>query len=324
MFELIESIEQQAPWLLPSFYFVAGGCVGSFLNVCIHRIPAEESIVRPRSHCSCGAPIPWFDNFPIVSWFVLRGRASCCGARFSIRYPAIELLTALLFLACWELSAPPKALLGMLFSSLMVCAAFIDFDHMVIPDRFTIGGFVLGVLLAATVPSLHGYEAGYFVLDSFRSFLAALVGAFIGSALLLWTALTSELVLRREVMGFGDVKLMGAIGAFCGWQGAVFAMFGGAVIGTLGVCLYIPLSYLVETLAAKAGGSREEKEEAAKPILSESRDGDDGSGSTLETATLIGRRVPFAPMMALAAILYFIVLNDAVDAYFASVEMLFF
>lgn len=324
MFELIESIERQAPWLLPGFFFVAGGCVGSFLNVCIRRIPAGESIVRPRSHCSCGAPIAWFDNFPIVSWFILRGRARCCGARFSIRYPAIELLTALLFLACWELSTPSKALLGMLFCSLMVCAAFIDLAHMVIPDRFTIGGFVSGVILAAAVPSLHGYEAGYYFLDSFRSFFAAVVGAFIGSALLLWTALTSELVLRREAMGFGDVKLMGAIGAFCGWQGAVFAMFGGAVVGTLAVCLYIPMYYLFESFSAKAAGSREEADEAAEPSISESGAVDDESAPAMESATFIGRRVPFAPLLALAAILYFIVLNDTVDSYFASVERLFF
>ena len=105
------------PWFLPLVAFVLGACVGSFLNVCIHRIPAGQSVVRPGSHCACGAPIRWYDNIPILSWFFLRGRARCCGRRFSFRYPLVEALTAALSLACWLLFPPAKALGGALFGA---------------------------------------------------------------------------------------------------------------------------------------------------------------------------------------------------------------
>src|ERR1700690_1792567 len=95
------------PWFFPTAAFLFGAIIGSFLNVCIHRIPAGQSIVRPGSHCACGAPIAWYDNIPILSWLLLRGRARCCGRPFSARYLLVEILTAALFLACWlRLSAP--------------------------------------------------------------------------------------------------------------------------------------------------------------------------------------------------------------------------
>ena len=106
-------IQTLAPWFFPAAALVFGAIVGSFLNVCIHRIPAGQSIVRPGSHCACGAPIAWYDNLPIFSWLFLRGRARCCGRPFSVRYPAVELLTALLFLACWRLFPPAPAACGL-------------------------------------------------------------------------------------------------------------------------------------------------------------------------------------------------------------------
>src|SRR5690606_4791675 len=110
---------------------------------------------HPGSHCACGTPIAWRDNVPILSWFVLRGRARCCGRRYSFRYPFVELLTASLFLACWLHFPPAKALCGMVFVSILVAATFIDLDHLVIPDVFTLGGAAAGVLLSLLVPALH-------------------------------------------------------------------------------------------------------------------------------------------------------------------------
>src|SRR5882757_8257729 len=134
------------PWFFPAAAAVFGAMVGSFLNVCIYRIPANQSIVTPGSHCACGQPIAWYDNIPVFSWLVLRGRARCCGRPFSFRYPAIELLTAALFLACALLFPPAKAMCGMVFLSALLCATFIDLDHMIIPDVFTIGLGAMGVL----------------------------------------------------------------------------------------------------------------------------------------------------------------------------------
>src|SRR5579859_1230780 len=173
------------PWFFPAFTFVLGACIGSFLNVVIYRVPAEKSIVRPGSHCACGAPIAWHDNIPILSWLLLRGHARCCGRHFSARYPFVELLTALLFLACWLLFPPAKAMCGMAFLSVLICATFIDLDHFVIPDPFTIGAALGGLLLSVLVPALHGQTGDMFVINAMHSGIIALQGLLIGSGLVL-------------------------------------------------------------------------------------------------------------------------------------------
>ena len=207
---------------------VIGACVGSFLNVVIYRLPAGESVVTPRSPCRCGKPIAWYDNIPVLSWFLLRGRCRHCGERFSIRYSLIEAGTALVFLGLWHAGGWPVGLVWIVFAGMMIPAAFIDLDTMEIPDRFSIGGFIIGMILSIAVPAIHGVESsGVFFLDAIQGATAGMLGAFVGSGLILWVALVAETILRKEAMGFGDVKLMGAIGAFCGWQGAVFAFFGG-------------------------------------------------------------------------------------------------
>src|SRR4051812_12989285 len=221
------------PWFFPVAAFLLGACVGSFLNVVIYRLPKEESIVTPGSHCACGQPIKWHDNIPILSWIMLRGRARCCGRAFSFRYPFVELLTGLLFVVCWLKFTPLVALCGWIFLSCLVAATFIDLDHMIIPDVFTIGLGVLGVLLSCFIPALHTVRGEIFMLDGLHSAVASLQGLLIGSGLVLWIALIAETLLRKEAMGFGDVKFVGAIGAFCGWQGAGFTVFGGAVVGTV-------------------------------------------------------------------------------------------
>jgi leader peptidase (prepilin peptidase)/N-methyltransferase len=225
------------PWFFPVVAFFFGACVGSFLNVVIYRVPKGESVVFPGSHCGCGRPIAWHDNIPMLSWLLLRGRARCCGRPFSFRYPAVELLTAVLFLVCWLRYPPLVAVVGALFIACLVAATFIDLDHFIIPDVFTIGLALAGVALSAAVPALHGQTQGTAGENAVAAGLVSLRGLLVGSGLVLWISMLAEAVLRKEAMGFGDVKFVGAIGAFCGWEGAVFAMFGGACVGTVWITL---------------------------------------------------------------------------------------
>ena len=298
------------PWFFPLVVSVVGACIGSFLNVCIYRIPAGQSVVRPGSHCACGAPIRWHDNIPILSWFLLRGRARCCGRRFSFRYPLVEALTAGLFLACWLLFPPAKALCGMLLVAALICATFIDLDHMVIPDPFTLWLGVAGLVLSCAVPALHGRQHELFVIASLRSGVDGVLGLFVGSGLVLWIALLAEAVLRKEAMGFGDVKFVGAIGAFTGWSGALCAVFGGAVIGTLWFALALlwqGLFHPASPSSAPAGG--EVAENSAE-------------GAAPERPVRFGVHVPFGPMLAAGGLLYFLFAHRWVDSYFATIAEL--
>ena len=163
-------------FVLDVFVFVLGAAVGSFLNVCIYRLPRELSVNQPRrSFCpSCRNPIPWYQNIPLVSWLVLRGRCGHCGARIAFRYFGVELLTALLFLATWRTFPYQVAIAYWVFVSLVVVATFVDFEHFIIPDQITIGGTVAGVLASVLVPALMQTDSRIVALV--RSVLAAALG----------------------------------------------------------------------------------------------------------------------------------------------------
>jgi len=274
--------------------------VGSFLNVVIYRVPQGESIVTPGSHCACGKPIAWYDNVPILSWILLRGEARCCDLSFSARYPFVEALTGLLFMLCWLAYSPLPALAGMLLLSLLIAATFIDLDHMIIPDALTIWGTVVAVGVAALIPSLHGYSTEpLFLLGSIRSVFAAIIGALIGSGLILWIGLIAEAVLRKEAMGFGDVKFMGLIGAFLGWQGAVFTIFAGAIVGTA----WFMIAMILTQITGK-------QNQAA--LRAETPEGE-------ETDLGMGAQVPFGPMLAIAAAIYLLVGHRFLTPYLEQV-----
>jgi leader peptidase (prepilin peptidase)/N-methyltransferase len=317
--EELRLIHASFPWFFPAAAFVFGACIGSFLNVCIYRIPAGKSVVTPGSHCACGKPIRWFDNIPVLSWLLLRGRARCCGRPFSVRYPAIELLTALLFLVCALEFGPAKAFCAMLFAALLVTASFIDIDHMIIPDRFSIGGAVIGVLLALVFPSLHGYAIpahldpvlGH-MIASIQSGTDAILGCFVGSALVLWIGLLAEKILRKEAMGFGDVKLLGCIGAFLGWKGAVFAVFGGAILGVIATLLWLPFRNRTPEPEAATPTPP-----AAEPAKAAAVEGEEPSGE--ESPGLMGMPVPFGPMLSAAGLIYLLWLHPLVDSYFGEI-----
>ncbi|MDX2185937.1 MAG: prepilin peptidase [Opitutaceae bacterium] len=295
---MYQQLFHEFPWLLPALAFLLGAIVGSFLNVVIYRIPAGRSIVRPGSTCACGQPVAWHDNIPILSWLLLRGRARCCGSKFSIRYPLIEALTGAIFCALVLHFPLPKAAVGAVFLSALVCAAFIDLDTFEIPDIFSVGLALAGIVFSFAIPHLHGHQDAPPLLAHLRSGLDGIQGMLIGSALVLWIALFAEAVLKREAMGFGDVKLVGAIGAFCGWTGCITSIFGGAIIGTAFIgCL---------ALWQKMTG---------KPLRLRQVDPEKG-----EQELGLGAQVPYGPMLAMGAALHFLFLSPWVDSYFAELS----
>jgi len=304
MLETLEFAVDELPVFFGAIVFIFGATVGSFLNVCIFRIPEERSIVRPGSRCACGAKIAWHDNIPILSWFLLRGRARCCGRAFGARYPAVEALAGALFVALWLASPPGRAIPGMAFVAFLLAATFIDIDHMIIPDRFSIGGMLLGVLLSAVFPALHHAEAPAPAGHVQGAILASL-GALVGSGLVYWIAILGEIVFRKPAMGEGDVKFVGFIGAFCGWQGALCAVFGGALIGS--VALAPALAW--RRLAGERGRASAPSEEGAGERT-------ETSGTEADEDVSDGLRVPFGPLLALAALIYFFGAHGWVDAYF--------
>jgi leader peptidase (prepilin peptidase)/N-methyltransferase len=163
-------------FLFGAFAFVLGAAVGSFLNVCIYRWPVDLSINRPRrSFCpNCKQPIPWHQNLPLISWLVLRGRCANCSAKISFRYFAVELVTALLFLAIWESLPCQVAIAYWIFISFLIIGTFIDFEHFIIPDRVTIGGTIAGVVCSVAVPALMQTDSR--LAAGVRSLLAAALG----------------------------------------------------------------------------------------------------------------------------------------------------
>lgn len=211
-----------------------GACVGSFLNVCIHRLPKGESVVTPASRCACGQPIPFWFNLPLLGWLILRGRARCCGGKISVRYPLVELITALSFVAAWTMLPPAKALAACVFLPLLIILAGCDLDDMMVPDAPNFALVGSGLLLSMLLPSLHGETAHSIeAVNRFRALMDALIGIAAGTALVWWIRTIGTLMAGREAMGEADIILCAGVGAFGGWQGAVFCLFGGAVVGVI-------------------------------------------------------------------------------------------
>jgi leader peptidase (prepilin peptidase)/N-methyltransferase len=237
-----------------------GACIGSFLNVVIHRLPQEDPAARAlggRSRCpACRAPIRWYDNLPVLGWLHLRGKARCCGARIAVRYPLVEALTALLFvlLAAYGPDAPLATtldsgalvidwthVLGFLFhaafAALLIACSFIDLDHMLLPDRLTLPGMVLGLCAAYLVPGIAGTVPGVNNRELASLLASGLgLGAGYGAAWLVHHG--ARPIFQKEALGFGDVKFLGMIGAFLGWEGALLTFFLGCLVGAVGGVLH--------------------------------------------------------------------------------------
>lgn len=219
-----------------SLFVLAGGLVlGSFLNVCILRLPVGASVVRPGSRCpACGNPIRWYHNIPVLSWLALRGRCADCSARISPRYPLIEALSGAVLLALWWMYGPGAAFgVAAAFSLAMIVLFFTDLDHQLLPDLVTLSGLAAGLAVAWFNPFLDG--AGW------ARVWGSLGGAALGSGSL-WSigALYSRLR-GVEAMGLGDVKMMAMVGAFAGPAGVLFTIFAGSFVGAIIGVAMIPL-----------------------------------------------------------------------------------
>jgi len=328
MLENLRIIHESHDWLFQVWFFSVGACVGSFLNVCILRIPEGKSIVTPRSHCACGTLIAWYDNIPILSWFILRGRARCCGRSFSFRYALIEAITAGVFLALWIWLPPVRAVAGMLFFCLLLLGSMIDLDHMVLPDISTLGGMCAGLVLSFIFPDIqHISRTGWWVSDDMRSFGFALIGVLIGTGVVFWMRELGEFFLKKEAMGYGDILLMGCIGAFCGWRGAVFAIFGGAVIGCAFILPWMIFARLTqkpsgETPSVPAPMPELDAPPASAPVVAQSTEATKGDVplEAVPSAPAFGVAIPFGPWLALGGFLYYAWLYPQVNAYFEMVR----
>lgn len=232
------------------FYFavvagVFGLMFGSFLNVCVYRIPRDLSVVAPRSFCpECGRQIASHDNIPILSYAVLRGKSRCCGKPISIRYPLVELSTAAAFAAValrygWTLAT----LKWMIFEAILIVLFCTDLEERILPDEFTIGGAALGLIAAIFVP-MPGVFGEMFVAAShpaWRSLVNAGLGAILLAGPIWLLAIGYEKIRKREGLGLGDVKLLVLLGIFLGVEEGVAALFIGAVAGSIIGIVYIAL-----------------------------------------------------------------------------------
>jgi len=205
------------------FAFIFGAAIGSFLNVCIFRLPAETSIVKPRSQCPhCKHPLRYYDNIPLISFFFLRGKCRDCGGAISWRYPLVELITALLALLLFiKFGLTLSFLIYFIFTAVLIVITFIDLDHQIIPDILTLPGIPIFFLAAIFLVKIPWMEA--------------LIGLLIGGGVLLAIAFVYELLTKREGMGGGDIKLLAMIGGFLGWKSLIFVLlfssFSGAIVG---------------------------------------------------------------------------------------------
>ena len=227
--------------------FLFGLIIGSFLNVCIHRWPRGRSVVTPRSHCvRCRKILSWYENIPVLSYIALRGRCRHCGRHISIRYPAVELLTGLLFFYfAWTLGPTPAALKMCVFAALLVALIFCDWEKRLLPDQLTLGGTLIGLAFAAFVPVPDTTSQMLFWIFGLRlagraQWLAQSAAGAALPAFFLWAGGWVYAKIRhREGLGFGDVKLMMMVGSFLGLQFTLTAMLLGSLAGSIISLLYI-------------------------------------------------------------------------------------
>ncbi|WP_433931944.1 A24 family peptidase [Sorangium cellulosum] len=312
------------PWFLRAFAICFGLLWGSFLNVVIHRVPRELSVVRPGSRCpACGTPIRAFDNIPVLSYLLLRGRARCCKAPVSPRYPLVEAAGGVLSLAILEViilrlpeTTPALRALATYTADLalalgLLAATFIDLEHMYIPDGITIGGAVLGVATA-----------------SLRSmgFADALLGAAVGFAIvwLPFVVIYPRIRGGRVGMGLGDAKLLMLAGAWFGWGGALFVLGAGAVQGSLVAIAMLLLRGSIEEpeavrlereqIRAELAAMTPEERAAAEEELAQDPLADE-PGEGFGQA-----RIAFGPFLALATLEYLLAGRDVLEAYFTWID----
>ena len=216
------------PWVLPVLAGLVGLMFGSFLNVCTLRWPSDESVVSPPSRCpGCGTRIRWYDNVPVLSYLLLRGKCRSCGAGISIQYPMIELATGLIWAGSFlQHGFSVESARGAVFLTLLLGIAVTDARFYIIPDQFSLGGGILGLVLAPLPGGLTLVEA--------------LLGAGVGFGVLWGVAKLGRWLFKKEAMGGGDLKMMGMVGAFLGIPGVLLTLFLGAFFGSI---VFGPISW---------------------------------------------------------------------------------
>jgi leader peptidase (prepilin peptidase)/N-methyltransferase len=312
---------------------VMGMVWGSFFNVCIYRIPARKSIVQPPSHCStCGTPLRWWQNVPVLGWLMLGGRCACCGQAYGFRYPLVEFLTGILFLAAY-LQAGPQALLffHLVFIGLLVIGIYTDIDHFILPDRITLGGAVF--MVAASPIAGAGSPAARdlgFLVDQVafwtnspittqnlpgwvQGLCGSVLGAVVGYGLLWGVAVLGRILFQKEAMGGGDVKLFALIGAYLGAVNSVLILFAASVLGlVLGVYALITHRLFSRDETQRVELFPYDLAEGQAPVVVELE---------LRTARRL-REFPFGPHIAVAALLVLlfqadvrVAFHERIDAY---------
>ncbi len=209
------------PYLIEMFIFLMGLCIGSFLNVCIYRLPESKSIVHPRSMCpNCDTRIPFYDNIPLFSYLWLKGKCRRCKVKISMRYPMVELLGGLVALGTYlRFGLTIETLIYYVFIAALLVVTFIDLDHRIIPDAITLPGIPICFAASFALPAI--------------TYKDALLGILIGGGSLFLVAWVYTILTKKEGMGGGDIKLLAMMGAIVGWQGVLFTIFVASLVGTL-------------------------------------------------------------------------------------------
>jgi leader peptidase (prepilin peptidase)/N-methyltransferase len=228
------------PWL----YALLGLIIGSFLNVCIYRIPRGESVVLPSSHCpACGSAIRPFDNVPVLSYIWLRGKCRSCKTAISFQYPAVELLNGAAYYFCalrWE--TEPAAFLNSAFLSFLIILVFVDYQHQILPDVLTIPGALAGFLLSTFQSrDLFSDQIALYLAATLRpsnpeqvlNWIGSALGVLAGGGILFVVSLVYRIVRKQQGLGMGDIKMMAMVGAFLGWRMALLTIFAGSFVGSL-------------------------------------------------------------------------------------------
>ncbi len=243
--------------LIQLWVFGLGLVVGSFLNVCIHRIPEGISIVWPASKCAyCNKRIVWYDNIPVLSYLFLRGKCRHCQRKISAQYPIVEFLTGIVFLLLFRSVLMVSSgttcvyVFFIVFCCLLIVGSFVDLRLHIIPNEITYTGLILAPIASILCVGLHDLSGSLrFFVDSgnqwIASLLASLIGIFVSGGLIFLCGVFGKLVFRKDAMGFGDVKLMGVIGGFLGWKLAVATFF---LAPSLGYCLAFPGLFLKKAM----------------------------------------------------------------------------
>lgn len=292
---LVEALS--ALTLVIAFIFVFGLVIGSFLNVCILRIPEDVSIVTPGSHCPrCQTPIEWYDNVPVLGWLRLRGKCRNCGDAISPMYPLVELATGLLFVACYlEFGLTQTAVKWLVFTCLLIVLTITDLRVRLLPDVVNWPGFAAGLLFSAAVPPdddpagyLHTVLLHRMPPRPVEGLLDGLLGAAFGSSLLWAVAAMYRRIRGRDGMGMGDVKMMAMVGAFLGVRGAFVTILLGTLLGTLVGVTVIAILYF-------AGWHRKLAERASRRGL--------GGTNALRWAIASQYQLPLGTFLGIAALL---------------------